>query len=145
MPVIITLLIAMFLILISWSWHNMGDVEKKTKISTITISLIILVFITFVVFNISRNGVKYDSEESANSVRNILVLAFTIINGLIIIPPFAKTIGRVHSKEISKEQATSHLGFLLIIFALALVIECFYLTSVQQGILDIYNKAINKT
>jgi len=145
MPVIITLLIAMFLILISWTWHNMGDVEKKTKISTIIISLIIVLCITFVIFNISKNGVKYNSEESMNSVRNILVLAFTIINGLIIIPPFAKTIGRVHDKEISKEQATRHLGFLLLVFALALVIECFYLTSVQQGILDIYNKAINRS
>ena len=145
MPVIVTLIIAMFLILISWTWHNMGEVENKTKIATIIASLIIIFGITLLLFNISKNGVNYNSEESMNYVRNVLVLVFTIINGLIIIPPFAKTIGRVHNKEISKEQATRHAGFLLIIFVIALIIECFYLTSVQQGILDIYNKAIHKS
>ena len=145
MPVIVTLVIAMFLILISWTWHNMGDVENKTKISTIIVALIIVFGITFVLFNISKNVVNYNSEESMSSVRNILVPVFTVINGLIIIPPFAKTIGRVHNKEVSKEQATRHLGFLLIIFAIALVIECSYLTSIQKGILDIYNKAIHKS
>ena len=145
MPVIVTLIIAMFLILISWTWHNMGDVEQKTKIATIVVSLIIVFCITLLVFNISKNGVNYDSEESLNSVRNVLVLVFTIINGLIIIPPCAKTIGIVHNKEVTKEQATRHLGFLLIIFVIALIIECSYLKSVQQGILDIYKNAIHKS
>ena len=33
MPIIITIMIAMFLILISWTWHNLGDIEKIKKIS----------------------------------------------------------------------------------------------------------------
>ncbi|MBO4292962.1 MAG: hypothetical protein J5881_01025 [Clostridia bacterium] len=144
MPVIVTLVIAMFLILLSWTWHNMGEVESKTKIGTIVFSLIVVLCVTLVLFNISKNGVNYNSEESMNYVRNVLVLVFTIINGLIIIPPFAKTIGRVHNKEVSKEQATRHMGFLIIIFVIALIIECSYLKSVQQGILDIYNNAIHK-
>ena len=31
MPIIITIMIAMFLILISWTWHNLGDIEKIKK------------------------------------------------------------------------------------------------------------------
>ena len=145
MPVIITLVIAMFLILISWTWHNLEDLPQSTKIGTIFISTIIVFVITLVIFNISKNGVNYDSEESLNAVRNILVLVFTIINGLIIIPPFAKTFGRIHNKEVSKEQAGKHFIFLLVIFLIALVIECSYLKGVQQGILDIYNNAISNT
>ena len=34
MPIIITIMIAMFLILISWTWHNLGDIEKIKKIIT---------------------------------------------------------------------------------------------------------------
>lgn len=143
MPVIITLVIAMFLILISWTWHNLGDLSQGTKIGTIFVSIIIVFVITLVIFNISKSGVNYISEESMNSVRNILVLVFTIINGLIIIPPFAKTFGRIHNKEVSLEQARRHFGFLLIIFLIALVIECSYLKGVQQGILDIYNSALS--
>ena len=144
MPVIVTLVIAMSLILISWTWHNLGDIPQNIKIGTIIVSIIIVFLITLVIFNISASGVEYNSEESKNAVKNILVLVFTIINGLIIIPSFAKTIGRVHGKEISKEQATRHFGFIFIIFIVVLFIECSYLKSVQQGILDIYNNAINK-
>ena len=35
MPIIITIMIAMFLILISWTWHNLGDIEKIKKIEKI--------------------------------------------------------------------------------------------------------------
>ena len=90
MPVIITFVIAMFLILLSWTWHNLGNIPQNTKIGTIAISLVIIAFITFLIFNISKNGVQYDSEESMNSVRNVLVLVFTIINGLIIMYIFVK-------------------------------------------------------
>lgn len=144
MPVIITFVIAMFLILLSWTWHNLGNIPQNTKIGTIAISLVIIAFITFLIFNISKNGVQYDSEESMNSVRNVLVLVFTIINGLIIMPAFAKTLGRINNREIEKEQARSHFVFIFIVFIIALVIECSYLKGVQQGILDIYNNAIHK-
>ncbi|MBO6232536.1 MAG: hypothetical protein J6N78_00485 [Clostridia bacterium] len=144
MPVIITFVIAMFLILLSWTWHNLGNIPQNTKIGTIAISLVIIAFITFLIFNISKNGVQYDSEESMNSVRNVLVLVFTIINGLIIMPTFAKTLGRINNREIEKEQARSHFVFIFIVFIIALVIECSYLKGVQQGILDIYNNAIHK-
>ena len=144
MPVIITFVIAMFLILLSWTWHNLGNIPQNTKIGTIAISLVIIAFITFLIFNISKNGVQYDSEESMNSVRNVLVLVFSIINGLIIMPTFAKTLGRINNREIEKEQARSHFVFIFIVFIIALVIECSYLKGVQQGILDIYNNAIHK-
>ena len=145
MPVIITLVIAMFLILISWTWHNMGEIQKKNKIITIIISLIIVYFITLIVFNISKNGIRYESEESMNSVRNIIVLVFTIINGLIIIPPFTKAFGRINNKEINKEQAKKHFIFLIVVFSVIIFMECNYLKGVQQGILDIYNNAVNNS
>lgn len=144
MPVIITLVIAMFLILISWTWHNLGEITQSKKITTMIVLFVIGFLITLVIFNISKSGVNYNSEESLNSVRNILVLVFTIINGLIIMPPIAKTLGRINNKEITPDQATKHLGFFLIIFVIIIIIECNYLKGVQQGILDIYNNAINK-
>lgn len=142
MPVIITIVIAMFLILISWTWHNLGEISQNTKIGTICISFLIVFFITFIVFNISKSGVQYDSEENMNYVRNILVIVFTIINGLIIMPAFAKTFGRINNKEIEKEQAQRHFIFLIVIFIIFMIFECNYLKGVQQGILDIYNSAI---
>ena len=143
MPVIITILIAIVLVMISWTWHNLGEVDKSKKIATIIISFLIVFLLTLIVFNISTNGVQYENKEIEQNVRNVLVAVFTIINGFIIIPAFSKTFGRINDKTIEFNQAKNHFIFLIIIFIIVLVIECSYLKGVQQGILDIYQNAIN--
>ena len=74
MPVIITLIIAMFLILISWTWHNLSGIDKTKKILTIVISLIVVFIITFIQFNISKEGWK---NKHLNSKKENI---YTIIN-----------------------------------------------------------------
>ena len=144
MPVIITLIIAMLLILVSWSWHNLGKIEKTKKTLTIVVSLIILYLITFILFNIAKQGVKYNSEEQMNSVRIVLVITFTIINGLIILPAVFKLVNKVNEKVIDKDQATKKLLTIIVIFFVIMIFECIYLKSIQNGIIDIYLKAMQK-
>ncbi|MBR3254725.1 MAG: hypothetical protein IKF97_00635 [Clostridia bacterium] len=142
MPVIITLIIAIFLILISWTWHNLGNIDKTKKVITIIASLIIMYVITLIIFNISKINVDYKSEEEMIAVRNVLVLLFTFINGLIVMPSFGKIINRVKEKEITKEQASKKFLITLAIFIIVLFFECGYLKDTQKGILDIYNQAV---
>ena len=144
MPIIITILIAIFFVEISWAWHNLGDIEKPKKIATILIALIILFIITLLVFNISAGDVKYENKEIEQNVRNVLVLVFTIINGLIIIPPFAKTFGRINEKTVNITQARNHFIFLIVVSVVILFIESIYLKEVQQGILDVFHNAVSK-
>lgn len=141
MPVIITLIIAIFLILVSWTWHNLGSIDKTKKVITIVVSLIVMLIITFVVFNISKSNVDYKTEEEIAPVRNVLVILFTFINGLIIMPSFAKTIGKMNDKEITKEQASKRFIIALVVFIVILFIECGYLKDIQNGILNIYHNA----
>ena len=142
MPVIITLIIAIFLILISWTWHNLGNIDKTKKVITIIASLIIMYVITLIIFNISKINVDYKSEEEMIAVRNVLVLLFTFINGLIVMPSFGKIINRVKENEITKEQASKKFLITLAIFIIVLFFECGYLKDTQKGILDIYNQAV---
>ena len=141
MPVIITLIIAIFLILISWTWTNLGSIDKTKKVITIIVGLIIMIIITLIVFNISKTNVNYDSEEEVSAIRTVLVILFSFINGLFVMPSFAKTIAKINSKEISKEQANKRFLIAIIIFIIVLFIECGYLKSIQNGILDIYHNA----
>lgn len=141
MPVIITLIIAIFLILVSWTWHNLGNIDKTKKVGTIIVLLIIMMIITLIVFNISKTNVNYKTEEEMASVRNVLVILFTFINGLIIMPSFAKTISKINDKEITKEQASKRFIIALVIFVVILFIECGYLKDIQNGILNIYHNA----
>lgn len=144
MPVIITLIIAMLLILISWSWHNLGKIDKHKKVFVIIIGLIILYLVTFILFNISKQGVQYNSEEQMKSVRIVLVLTFTIINGLIVLPTTSKLFNKVNEKSISNDMATKRFLIILAIFFVVMIIECIYLKNIQNGILDIYLKAMQK-
>lgn len=144
MPVIITLVIAMLLILISWSWHNLGNIDRVKKTLTIIIGLVILCLITFILFNISKQEVQYSSEEQMNSVRIILVLTFTIINGLIVLPVISKLFSRVNDKSINNDEATKQLLIILAIFFVIMIFECIYLKNIQNEILNIYLKAIQK-
>ena len=34
MPAVITLIIAIFLMLISWTWHNLGNMENKINLNS---------------------------------------------------------------------------------------------------------------
>lgn len=143
MPVIITIMIAMFLILISWTWHNLGNIENSKKIITITILLFIIFVITFIVFNISKSDLIYNKEEEMQAVRTILVILFTIINGLIVMPSIAKTLGKIFESDIDKQTAKMRLIITLAIFVLILIFECGYLKNIQKEILNIYNEALS--
>ena len=139
MPAVITLIIAIFLILISWTWHNLGNIENKRKIFTIVGLLLVSFLVTLVIFNISKKDIFYDFQAEMESVRTVLVTLFTIINGLIIMPAIAKIIGKVNDKEIKKEQANKRLAIIIIVFIIILFVECGYLKNIQQGILNIYS------
>lgn len=138
MPVIITLVIAIFLILVSWTWHNLGKVEKIKKIAVITILLIISYIITFIIFNISKKDIVYKSQQEMETVKNVIVLLFTIINGLLFMPFVAKSINGLNEKAVDKSIVIRKIAMIMIIFIVILFIECTYLKSVQQGILNIY-------
>jgi len=138
MPAVITLIIAIFLILISWTWHNLGNIENAKKIFIIIGLLIMSFLITLLIFNVSKNDIVYDFQAEMETVRNVLVTVFTILNGLVIMPAIAKAISKVNDKEIERSQANKRLLLIFIIFIMILFAECGYLKDIQQGILNIY-------
>ena len=144
MPIIITFLIAIFFVGISWTWHNLGDIDTTKKVATLIVAYLIIFIVTLVIFNISANGVAYENKDIEQNVRYVMVIVFTIINAIIIIPPFAKTFGRINDKTINISQAKNHFIFLLVISAVVLFFESTYLKGVQQGILDIFHNAVIK-
>ena len=85
MPIIITFLIAIFFVGISWTWHNLGDIDTTKKVATLIVAYLIIFIVTLVIFNISANGVAYENKDIEQNVRYVMVIVFTIINAIIII------------------------------------------------------------
>ncbi len=139
MAFIILVTIILFLVLFGWTWSNMIGIEQNKKIAYIFISTIIMFCITFVIFTISKTGVKYENENMVVPIRNLLVSVFTAFNGYIVIQYIAKVLGKLNEEEIELSEAKRRIIKILVIFLVIAVIECWYLKHIQNGILGVYN------
>ena len=135
MPLIIVVTIIVYMILLGWTWSTLGDLDKIRKIIIIFFEVLIMYVITLIIFGISENGLVYTSKDAQNDIRNVMVIIFTGINSLIVIPYINKQIIKLKEKEIEKENLIKKSIILCVIFVIFLVIECGYMKDTQKGII----------
>lgn len=127
--------IILWLVLIAWSWHNLGSIDKIKKIKYSFIGILGIFLITFLFYQFSQNGIAYENKEIKNAIRNLLVAIFTAINGYLVLPFVFKMLDYKEEKKMTKEQIQKRLGILLIILVIFAILEVSYLQNTQQGIL----------
>ena len=125
MSLIIIIIIAIYFILIAWTWQILGNVEKTKKVAVIIIGILIMYIVTLIVFNISKVGLNYENTNAQADVRNVLVTVFTGINGIIVIPQLAKVIEKISEDEIDKKTASRKFLIIAIIFIVCVIIDFF--------------------
>lgn len=135
--VIFVIILILFLVLIKWTWHNLGSIEKNKKIAYIIVGILLTFILTSIIYNISKIGITYTDEGVMNTIRNILVIVFTIVNGYILLPYIFKIIDKVNNEEIQKDQLKKKVLLIIVIFIIVLIIEKNYLNNTQLGILQI--------
>ena len=74
MALIIGIIIILLLVLLGWTWHNLGTIENKTKIICTVSGLVIVYIITFIIFSISKVGINYENKEILKLVQTIFVI-----------------------------------------------------------------------
>ena len=99
MTIIVIIAIVIYAILVTWCWHNLGRIEKSKKIIYIIIGMIIIFIITNIVYSISKADVSYPEEQIEGTVRNTLLLVFTALNGLIVMPYIAKQLDKKRKRH----------------------------------------------
>ena len=144
MPVIIIITLAIFCVLIIGTWHYLGNIEKTKKIVFIIIGIFVSYLITVILFSISKSGVTYPSNEIEQMVQNMIVTIFTGLNGILVLPYLGRLWDKISEEEITKQQFQKRICILLIIAIIVFILEINYLKGVQNGILEIYQKAISK-
>lgn len=132
-----------FIISIVWIWHNLGNIEKPRKILFILIGLLIMYLITVLLYHLSSSDITYPSEEVQKTVSNTLILVFTGLNSLILLPFTANVFDKILEEEIEKNQAQKRFIVILIIFLVCIFVETGYLKDTQEGIINIYNEVQN--
>ncbi len=130
--------ISIYIILISWTWQNLGDMDKAKKVGFIVVGILILFVITLIVFQMSSRGITYENKEIQSSVRNTLVIIFAGINGIIVLPQISRIVDKIKQDDIEKEQIKKRIIILFIVIIVCFIFESGYMKDTQEGILKIY-------
>ena len=138
--VIISIIVALFFILLGWTWHSLGNVEKTTKCACIVGGIVVIYIMTFIIYNISKIGITYENKEAMKLIQTVFVSIFTIINGYITLPYVFRKLDQINNDEIEKQKLNRSIIILLIIILVVSIFECLYLGNIQQGILNMVNK-----
>lgn len=139
MLIIIITAIIIYFILISWTWKSLGWIEKTKKVVFILIGIILIYGITWIIFQTAKGGITYPNVEIQNKVQNILVVIFTGINGIIVMPQIGKILDKINEDEMKKEKMIKRMIILMIVFTLCLAFESGYMKKTQEGILQVYH------
>ena len=135
---IIIIVTVLYAVIIGWTWSSLGDIERKKKILITGILLVYL--ITLLLFNISKNQIQYPDISAEKYVKNILVIIFTGINSIAILPYIAKMYNKIYEGTIEAQELKKKLVFIIILIILGIFLECEYMKDIQQGILNIAKK-----
>lgn len=138
MALIIIIVIILYVLSTIWAWNSLGDIEKPQKIAVIVIGVLITYIITAIVFAISKSGINYQEIMGESEIRRIIVMIFTGVNLLILLPYISKQLYKIHEGEIEQKDFLRKMAILAVIFIICMWIECGYMKNTQNGILKIY-------
>lgn len=133
----IIVVIALFIVLVGFTLYRLEALDGIERIILCVAGILISWGITSILFSISTKGVSYTNIEIQNELSKVLILVFTPINGILIMPYTAKIINQVKFEEITIAEAIKKIAILLIILLIIFFIETKYLTKIQTGVLDI--------
>ena len=133
------IIIALYAIYILWTWNNTKSFEGTfTRISYMAIGTLFILFVTYIIFRVSRSGIIYPNKEMIGDVRNIILIVFTPVNGFITLPRIANMIGKIKNDEITGDKLKKKIIFFTIGVFIAIIIEGIYFKDVQNGIIEIF-------
>ena len=136
----IIVVIALFIVLMSFSWYRLEAFEEMEKIIICVAGILLAWGITSILFSISSSGMNYVNQEVEREISKILVLVFTPINGIAFMPYISKIMSKVKFDELKKEEAIKKVGIFCLILIVMFFVEVKYLTNIQLGILDVASK-----
>lgn len=139
MTFIILIAIVLYFILVAWTWQSLGLIEKPKKVVFLILGMMLVYGITWFIFGLTKESIAYEKETMQKSVQNILVLIFTGINGMIIMPQIAKLLDKVKEEQMDPKIALKRLLLWLTIWVVCLFWEVGYMKDIQQGILQVYH------
>lgn len=130
-------------VVIAYTWYKLETFERKTKVKFILFGIVISYLITFLLCNIASIGIEFGIKEVKNTIVQNLILIFTPINAIILMPYIGGTISMYDSNQIEQDEALNRLKKIFIIFFIIAIIEVIFLRNIEIGTIE-YMKNLNK-
>lgn len=135
MAILLVFILIANIVSIVLMYYCLGDVSKKEKWIFIGAGIGIMYILTSIVYWISTNGIEMT--EVSETGKNLITFLFVPINGIIILPLFAKSYAKFKSGRLDSRIFLNRgivLGVLLLII---LVIECIYFKNIQVQVVEL--------
>lgn len=143
MVVILLFIIILNIVSIVLMYYCLGDLEKKEKLIFIAAGTAVMYMLTSIIYWISTRNVEIS--EVSETGKELITFLFVPINGILVLPLFAKSYysfkqGRI-SGNILKNRGVA-LGIILLI---VLIIECVYFKNIQEQVVNLVIERQNAT
>lgn len=155
---IVLIEIILWFVLISWVWkvlRTVDDIPKKIIIIIVSISL--MLFITFIIFSISKIGIDYTQIQSYDKldnntnkkvvayIRKMILMLFTPINGMLCLPSLFNLVNdiRIDKENKNIEKNKKKAIIIAVIFFIAIIIELNYFKNIQNGVIENFKLKMN--
>lgn len=145
MPFIIIAIIVLYLVFIAWTWYNLGNIERVKKIQYLGIGAVLIFVFTLILFQFSKNGISYINQDIEKSIRIMIIVLFTGLNGCVLLPISSKIIEQLQEKEVDNLKLKKRMLMFMVLVIVICIFESGYMKSLQQGILQVVNSQFNKT
>lgn len=123
-------------------YYCLGDIDKKEKLIFIAAGTAIMYVLISFIYWISTKSIEITqvSEQS----KNLITFLFVPINGILILPLFAKSYTKYKYGSLNKTVFTKRGIVLGVILLIILIIECIYFKNIQEQIVNMITENIKQ-
>ena len=129
--IIVISLIVLNLFAIFMLYKMLNGTDKKFRIVTTIILIIVNFVLVNIIYSISKIGVE---EIVARGARNFLIFTMLPINLITMASPLAIQISKARNDNIEKDKFIKNIIVLIIIDVIIICVECGYIKNIQLGI-----------
>lgn len=126
------------IVAIALIYYCLSELEQKEKIIFIAVGVALMYVLTSFVYWLSTKGIAI--KEVSETGKNLITFLFVPINGLIVLPIFAKSYEKYKMGALAGEHLRNRGIVLAILLFIVLIFECSYFKDIQNGVVGLLQK-----
>ena len=142
MLIIILFIIVLNAVSIILMYRSLNNISSKEKLIYIAAGTVLMYFLTSIIYWISTRNIEIT--EVSRTGKDLIIFLFVTINGIIVLPLFAKSYCKFKDNKLSSRVFRNRgiaLGILLLII---LIVECAYFENIQRQVEIMINEKNSK-